>query len=85
MKTVFVRYGHSVRTKWYTEKLSESRNIDENDIVQWIETFGIFRWLAAGWRLMAFVHDIIMIIGNMAGKQQVLTPEPIQAIARDKC
>ena len=43
---------------------SESRNIDENDIFQWLgETFGIFRRLAAKWRRQAFVYDVI---GNMA-------------------
>ena len=42
---------------------SESRYIDENNIVQWLgETFGIFRRLAAEWRWIAFVYDII---GNM--------------------
>ena len=40
MNTVLVRYDHSVRTKQYTKKkperkiCSESRDIDENDIVQ---------------------------------------------------
>ena len=39
MNTVLVRYGHSVRTEQYTKKLEckthrESRDIDENDIVQ---------------------------------------------------
>ena len=39
MNTVLVRYGHSLRTKQYTNKTerkirSESRDIDENDIVQ---------------------------------------------------
>ena len=43
---------------------SESRDIDENAIVQWLgETFGIFRRLAAEWRRQAFVYDVI---GNMA-------------------
>ena len=43
---------------------SESRDIDENKIVQWLgETLGIFRRLAAEWRQMAFVYDVI---GNMA-------------------
>ena len=46
MNTVLVRYGHPVRTKQYTNKTehktySESRDIDENDIVQWLgEMFG---------------------------------------------
>ena len=39
---------------------SESRDIDENDIVQWFgETFGIFRRLAAEWRRLMFVYDVI--------------------------
>ena len=43
---------------------SESRDIDENDIVQWLgETFGIFRRLAAEWHRLMFVDDVI---GNMA-------------------
>ena len=43
---------------------SESRDIDENDIVQWLgETFGIFRRLAAEWRRQTFVYDVI---GNVA-------------------
>ena len=68
MNTVLVRYGHSLRTKHYTKKTerkirSESRDIDENDIVQWLgEMFGIFRRLAAEWRRLMFVYDVI---GNM--------------------
>ena len=53
MNTVLVRYGHAVRTKQYTRtrtqntQCSESRYIDENDIVQLLgETFGIFSRLA---------------------------------------
>ena len=43
---------------------SECRDIDENDIVQKLgKTFGIFRRLAAEWRRIAFVYDVI---GNMA-------------------
>ena len=39
---------------------SESRDINENKIVQWLgETFGIFRRLAAEWRRIAFVYDVI--------------------------
>ena len=39
MNTVLVRYGHSVRKKQYTKKFErkicrESRDIDENKIVQ---------------------------------------------------
>ena len=51
MDTILVRYGHSVRTKQYTKKserkiCSESRDIDENDIIQWLgEMFGISRRL----------------------------------------
>ena len=69
MNTVLVWYGHSLRTKQYTKKperkiRSESRDIDENDIVQWLgETFSIFRWLAAEWRWLMFVY---VVIGNMA-------------------
>ena len=69
MNTVLVRYGHSLRTKQYTKKperkiRSESRDVDENDIVKWLgETFGIFRRLAAEWRRLMFVYDVI---GNMA-------------------
>ena len=44
---------------------SKSRDIDKNDIVQWlVETFGIFRRLAAEWRHIEFVYDVI---ANMAG------------------
>ena len=69
MNTVLVQYGHSVHKKQYTKKperkiCSESRDIDENKIVQWHgETFGIFRRLAAEWCQIAFVYDVI---GNMA-------------------
>ena len=68
MKTVLALYGHSVWQKIYEKperkKRSESRDIYENDIVQWHgETFGIFRRLAAEWRRQAFVYDVI---GNMA-------------------
>ena len=42
----------------------ESRDIDENDIVQWLgETIWIFRRLAAERRRLMFVYDVI---GNMA-------------------
>ena len=38
---------------------TESRDIDENDIVQWLgETFGIFRRLAAEWRRLMFIFDV---------------------------
>ena len=69
MNTVLVRYGHPLRTIPYTEKSerkirSESRDIDENDIVQWLgETFGIFHRLSAEWRRLMAVYDVI---GNMA-------------------
>ena len=69
MNTVLVQYGHSLHTKQYTKKpkhkiRSESRYIDENDIVQLHgETFGIFRRLAAEWHRIAFVYDVI---GKMA-------------------
>ena len=68
MDTILVRYGHSGRTKQYKKNerkiCSESKDIDENDIVQWLgETFGIFRRLAAEWRRQTFVYDVI---GNMA-------------------
>ena len=52
MNTVLVRYLHSVRKKQYIKKperkiCSESRDIDENKIVQRLgETFGIFHRLA---------------------------------------
>ena len=43
---------------------SESRHINENDTVQWLgNTFCIFRRLAAEWRRIAFVYDVI---GKMA-------------------
>ena len=43
---------------------SESRDIDENDIVQWLgEMFGIFHQLVAEWHQIALVYDII---GNTA-------------------
>ena len=69
MNTVLVRYGHSLRTKQYTKKnehkiRSESRDIDENDIIQRLgETVGIFCLVAAEWRRLMFVYDVI---GNMA-------------------
>ena len=64
MNTVLVRYGNSVRKKNIYKKTerkicSESRDIDENKIVQWLgETFGIFRLLSAEWRRIAFVYDV---------------------------
>ena len=69
MNTVLVRYGRPLRTKQYTKKPErkirrESSDIDENDIVQWLgETIGIFHRLAAEWRRLMFVYDVI---GNMA-------------------
>ena len=68
MNTVLVRC-HFVRKKQYTKKTkrkthSESRDINENDIIQGIgKMFGIFRLLVAKWRGQAFVYDVI---GNMA-------------------
>ena len=87
MNTVLVRYGHSVRKKQYTKKserkkCSKSRDIDENTIVHWLgETFNIFRRLAAEWRRIAFVYDVI---GNMVTATSV-DPEAIRDIARDGC
>ena len=71
MDTVLVIhvYVHSVRKKTINKKperkiRSEGRDIDENKIVQRLdETFGIFRWLAAEWRRIAFAYDVI---GHMA-------------------
>ena len=62
MNTVLVRYGHSVRTKRTIYKKlehkthSESRDINENNIVQWLgETFRIFHQLAAEWCQIALI------------------------------
>ena len=55
-KTIYKKPKHKIR--------SESRDIDENDIVKWLnETFSIFRRIAAEWRRLGFVHDVIR---NMA-------------------
>ena len=55
-KTIYKKPERKIR--------SESKDIDENDIVQSLgETFGIFRRLAAEWRRVMFVYDVI---GNMA-------------------
>ena len=65
------------RTKWFLsgaplcwrhkndrKTRSESRDIDENDIAQCLgEMFGIFSRLAAEWRRLAFVYEVIR---NMA-------------------
>ena len=61
MVTLLVKTIYKKKTE--RKICSESRDIDENKIVQWLgETFGIFR-LAAEWRRIAFVYDVI---GNMA-------------------
>ena len=61
MVTLFVK---TIYKKPERKICSESRDIDENKIVQGlVETFGIFRWLAAEWRRIAFVYDVK---GNMA-------------------
>ena len=58
------RYAPQATQKPELKIRSESRDIDENDIVQWLgETFGIVRWLAPKWRRLMFVYDVI---GNMA-------------------
>ena len=45
----------------------KSKDIDENNIVQWLgKTFGIIRRLAAEWRRIRF-YDVI---GNMAGSNK---------------
>ena len=67
MNTGLVLYGHPNRTKQYTktrtQTCSESRDVGENDIDQWLgETFGIYCQLATEWRRIAFVYDLI---GNM--------------------
>ena len=85
MNTVLVRYGHSVRTKQYTKnpnaKYAVKAEISMKTIsFKWLgETFCIFRRLAAEWRRLMFVYDVIE---NMA---IALTPEAIRAIARDGC
>ena len=65
INTVWVQYMVTLlEQNNIQKKLIESRDIDENDIVQWLgETFGIFRRLAVEWRRQAFVYDVI---GNMA-------------------
>ena len=46
MVTLFVKTIYQKKNERKTR--SEIRDINENDIVQWLgETFGIFRWLAA--------------------------------------
>ena len=72
MNTVVVWYGHPVRTKQYTKNMNAKHavkadisffDIVENDIVQWLGAMvGTFRQLAAKWRRIAFVYDVI---GNM--------------------
>ena len=57
-------YASQATQKPNRKTRSESRDIDENDIIQWLyETFGIFCKLAAEWRPIVFVYDVI---GNMA-------------------
>ena len=70
MNTVLFRYGYYIRTKQYEKNpnaiktRNESRDINENKIVQWLgETLGIIGRLAAEWRWIPF-YDVI---GNMAG------------------
>ena len=73
-----VRYGNYVRTKRYEKKPErktriESRDINENKIVQWLgETLGIIRRLAAEWRRKP-LYDVI---GNMAGSNKQRRFEP---------
>ena len=44
---------------------TESRHIDEKNIVQWLgETFGIFRQLAAEWRRIAFEYYLFWNISS---------------------
>ena len=60
-------YGRGIKTP-ERKKRSESRDIDENNIVQCLwETFGIFRLLATERRRIALVH---YVIGNMAGSNK---------------
>ena len=74
VQTIYIKRERKIR--------SESRDMNENGIVQWLgETFGILRRLAAEWRRIAFICDVI---GNMAIATSV-TPEAIRAIARDGC
>ena len=62
MVTLFVK--NTIYKKPERKLCSESRDIDENKIVQRLgEMFGIFRRLAAEWRRIAFVYDVI---GNIA-------------------
>ena len=69
MNTVLVRYGHfvvqnNIQKTWTQNAKWKNRYIDEKDIVQWLgKTFSIFCQLAAKWRRIAFVYDVI---GNMA-------------------
>ena len=56
MGTLFVQ--NNMQKKTERKICSESRDIDENDIVKRLgETFGIFCRLAAEWRRIASVYD----------------------------
>ena len=86
-KTIYKNHERKTR--------SESRDIDENDIVQWLgDTFGIFRRLAAEWRRHAFVYtsrylDDIFTIDNPEFEKHIydIYPAELQlnkAITSDK-
>ena len=60
MNTVLVRYGHSVRKKTIYKYQNAKYAVEADISMQWLgDTFGIFRRLAAEWRRIAFVYDVI--------------------------
>ena len=70
MNTVLVRYGHSVRKKLYTKHPNAKYAVKAEILMKTKsfnvglgEMFRIFRRLAAEWRQIAFVYDVIW---NMA-------------------
>ena len=64
---------------------SKSRDIDENDIVQWLgETFGIFRRLAAEWRQLVFVYDVIREHGDSNKRRRQRRFKPLQETGVEK-
>ena len=67
-KTIYKKPKRKIRSE-------SSRDIDENDIVQWLgETFGIFRQLVAEWRRLIFVYDVK---GNTAIATRVVREDNI--------
>ena len=83
MVILFVQSNIKKKTELKTR--TESRAIDENNIVHWLgETFGIFLRLAAEWRQIVFLHDIIEKKEDISLSPMTKAPTPTEKAKKQR-